>query len=171
MKAVIVNVSVVVGLLAPVQLDSHTRNKHVEGRVKKMLGYFVVQRGVGGVGKICFKRSMYRFRERGVEIVVVELGSGINSIRGNLEETRVVLAARTAKGIKFPKSGGHKERGIISLEDGVVAIEFHLSLHVWKCITDRQGEGRPWVACGKVMRVKVCVALEIITGRGAGVPA
>jgi hypothetical protein len=143
MKAVIVNVSVVVGLLAPIQLDSHARHNHVEDRVKKMLGYFVVRRGVGGVGKICFERSMCLFRERGVEIVVVELGSGINSIRGNLEEARVVLAARAAKGIKFPKSGGHKERGIISHEDGVFAIEFHLSLHVWKCIADRQGEGRP----------------------------
>jgi len=100
----------------------------------------------------------------------VELGSGINSIRGNVEEAGVVLAARAAKGIKFPKSGRHKERGIVSHEDGVVAIEFHLSLHVWECITDRQGGGRPLVACGKVVRVKVCVALEIITGRGAGVP-
>jgi len=139
--------------------------------VKKMLGYFVVQRRVGGNGKIRFKRSMYLFRERGVEIVVVELGSKINSIRGNLEETSVILAARAAKGIKFPKSGGHKEGGIVSHEDGVVAIEFHLSLHVWECVTDTQGGGRPWVACGKVVRVKVCVALEIITGRGAGVPA
>ena len=85
MKAVIVNVSVVVGLLAPVRLDSHVRHKHVEGRVKKMLGYFVVQRRVGGIGQICFKRSMYLFRERGVEIVVVELGSSNNSIRDNLE--------------------------------------------------------------------------------------
>jgi len=31
MKTVIVNVSVVVCLLAPVQLDSHARHKHVEG--------------------------------------------------------------------------------------------------------------------------------------------
>ena len=82
----------------------------------------------------------------------------------------MVLAARVAKGIKFPKRGGHKEGGIVSHEDGVVAIEFHLSLHVWECITDKQGRGRPWVACGKVVRVRVCVALEIITGRGAGVP-
>ena len=43
MEAVIVNVSVVVGLLAPVLLDSHTRHKHIEGRVKEMLGYFIVQ--------------------------------------------------------------------------------------------------------------------------------
>ena len=93
-----------------------------------MLGYFVVQRRVGGISKICFKRSMYLFRERGVEIVVVEFGSVINSIRGNLEEAGVVLAARAAQGIKFPKGGGHKERGIISNKDGVVAIEFHLSL-------------------------------------------
>ena len=42
MKAVIVNVSIVVGLLAPVQLDSHARHKHVEDRVKEMLVYFVV---------------------------------------------------------------------------------------------------------------------------------
>ena len=55
----------------------------------------------------------------------------INSIRGNLEEVSVVLAARAAKGIKFPKRGGHKEGGIVSHEDGVVAITFHLSLHVW----------------------------------------
>jgi hypothetical protein len=171
MKAIIVNVSVVVGLLAPVHFDSHARHKHVEGRVKKMLGYFVVQRGVGGVGKICFERSMYLFREHGVKIVVVELGSGVNSIRRNLKEARVVLAARAAKGIKFPKSGGHKERGVISHKDRVVAIEFHLSLHVWKCVADRQGGGRPCVACGKVLRVQVCVALEIITRRGAGVPA
>ena len=94
MEAVIVNVSAVVGLLAPVQLDSHARHKHVEGRVKEMLGYFVVQRRVGGVSKICFKRNMYLFRERGVEIVIVELGSGIDSIRGNLEEAGVVLATR-----------------------------------------------------------------------------
>ena len=98
MKAVIVNVSVVVGLLAPIQLDSHARHNHVEDRVKKILGYFVVRRGVGGVGKICFERSMCLFRERGVEIVVVENVSGIHSIRGNLEEARVVLAARAAKG-------------------------------------------------------------------------
>ena len=43
MEAVIVNVSVVVGLLAPVLLDSHTRHKHIEGREKEMLGYFIVQ--------------------------------------------------------------------------------------------------------------------------------
>jgi len=95
----------------------------------------------------------------------------INSIRGNLEEVSVVLAARAAKGIKFPKRGGHKEGGIVSHEDGVVAIEFHLSLHVWECVTDRQCGGRSQVACGKVVRLEVCVALEIITGRGAGVPA
>jgi hypothetical protein len=41
---------------------------------------------------------MCLFRERGVEIVVVENVSGIHSIRGNLEEARVVLAARAAKG-------------------------------------------------------------------------
>jgi len=74
---------------------------------------------------------MYLFRERGVEIVIVELGSGIVSICGNLEEPGVVLATRTVRGIKFPKSGGHKERDIVSHEDGVVVIEFHLSLHVW----------------------------------------
>ena len=118
MKAVIVNVSVVVGLVAPIQLDSHASHNHVEDQVKKMLGYFVVRRGVGGVGKICFERSMCLFRERGVEIVVVGLGSGVNRIRGNLKEARVVLVARTAKGFKFPKSGGHKERGIIFHEDG-----------------------------------------------------
>jgi len=61
----------------------------------------------------------------------VELGSGIDSIRGNPEEAGVVLATRTARGIKFPKSGGHKERGIVSHEDDVVGLEFHLSLHVW----------------------------------------
>jgi len=33
---------------------------------------------------------MYLFRERGVKIVVVELGSGVNSIRRNLKEARVV---------------------------------------------------------------------------------
>ena len=43
MEAVIVSMSVVVGLLAPVLLDSHARHKHVEGRVKEMWGYFVVQ--------------------------------------------------------------------------------------------------------------------------------
>jgi len=43
--------------------------------VKKMLGYFVVQRRVGSASKICVKRSMYLFRERGVEIVVVRLGN------------------------------------------------------------------------------------------------
>ena len=101
MKAIIVNVSVVVGLLFPVHFDSHARHKDVEDRVKKMLGYFVVQRGVGGIGKICFERSMYLFRERGVKIVVGELGSGVNSIRRNLKEARVVLAARAAKGIEF----------------------------------------------------------------------
>jgi len=107
MKAVIVNVSVVVGLMAPVQLDSHARHKHYEG---KMLGYFIVQRRVGGIGKICFKRSMYLFRERGVEIVVVELGSSISSIRGNLEETSVVLAARAAKGISSPRVAGTRRK-------------------------------------------------------------
>ena len=96
-----------------------------------MLGYFVVQRRVGSASKICVKRSMYLFRERGVEIVIVEIGSGVNSIRTNLEEVGVVLAARAAKGIKFPKSGWHKERGIVSHEDGLVAIEFHLRLYVW----------------------------------------
>jgi len=131
MEEVIVNVSVVVGLLTPVQLDSHTRHKYVEGRVKELLNYFVVQRRVGGVGKICFKRNMYLFRERGVEIVIVELDSGIDNICGNLEEAGVVLATRATRGIKFPNSGGHKERGIVSHEDGVVSIQFHLNLHVW----------------------------------------
>jgi len=74
---------------------------------------------------------MYLFRERGVEIVIVELVSGIDRIRGNLEDPGVVLATWSVRGIKFPKSGGHKERGIISHEDGVVVLEFHLSLHVW----------------------------------------
>ena len=32
MKAVIVNMSVVVCLLAPIQLDSHARHKHAEGK-------------------------------------------------------------------------------------------------------------------------------------------
>jgi len=62
METVIVNVSVVVGLMSPVQFDSNTRYNHVEDRVKEILVYFVVQRRVGGVGKICFKRSMYLFR-------------------------------------------------------------------------------------------------------------
>ena len=61
----------------------------------------------------------------------MELGSGIDSIHGNPEETGVVLATRAAMGIKFPKSGGQKERGIVSHEDDVVDLEFHLSLHVW----------------------------------------
>jgi len=140
-------------------------------KVKKMLGDFVVQRRVGGISKICFKRSMYLFSERGVEIVIVELGSSINNIRVNSKEDSVVLEARAAKGIKFPKRGGHKEGGNVSHKDGVVVIEFHLSLHVWECVTDRQCGGRSRVACGKVVRVEVCVALEIITGRGVGVPA
>ena len=131
MKPVIANVSVEVGLLTPVQLDSHTSHKHVEDQVKKMVGYFVVLRRVVDIGKMYFKRSMYLFRERGVEIVIVEIGSGVNSIRTNLEEVGVVLAARAAKGIKFPKSGWHKERGIVSHEDGLVVIEFHLRLYVW----------------------------------------
>ena len=42
MEGVIADVSVVVGLLAPVLFDSHTRHNHVEGRVKEGLGYFVV---------------------------------------------------------------------------------------------------------------------------------
>jgi len=105
MKAVIVNVRVVVGLLAPVHLDSHARHNHVEGWVNKMLGYFVVHRRVGGIGKICFKRSMYLFRERGVEIVVVELGSGINSIRGNLEEVERILRVFEGKAAAFEALG------------------------------------------------------------------
>jgi len=43
METVIVNVSVVVGLLVPVQVDSHARHKKIEGRVKEILGYFIVQ--------------------------------------------------------------------------------------------------------------------------------
>jgi len=43
MEAVVVGMSVVVDLLAPVLLDSHTRHKHIERRKKEMLGYFVVQ--------------------------------------------------------------------------------------------------------------------------------
>jgi len=74
---------------------------------------------------------MYLFRERGVEIGVVELGSGIDTIRGNVEGVGAVLATRAARGVKFPKSGGHKEGGIVAHEDGVVAITFHLNLHVW----------------------------------------
>ena len=106
MKAVIMSLSVVVGVLAPVQLDFHARHMQVEGRVKKMLGDFVMQRGVGGICKVCFKRSMYLFRESGVEIVVVELGSSISSrygICGNLKEASVVLVARAAKGVQFPQ--------------------------------------------------------------------
>jgi len=53
------------------------------------------------------------------------------NIRGNLEEVGVVLATRPSRGIKFPKSGGHKERNIVSHEDGVVVIKFYLTLHVW----------------------------------------
>jgi len=71
------------------------------------------------------------FRERGVEIVVVEVDSGIDSICTNIEEAGVVLATRTTKGVKFPKSVRHKERGIVAHEDGVVVITFHLDLHVW----------------------------------------
>jgi len=74
---------------------------------------------------------MYLFRERGVEIAVVEVGSGIDSICTNMEDAGVVLATRAAKGVKFPKSGRHKERGIVAHEDGVVAKTFHLSWHVW----------------------------------------
>jgi len=74
---------------------------------------------------------MYLFRERGVEIDVVELDSGIDSIRANTKDAGVVLATRAAKGVKFPRSDKHKERGIVAHEDGVVAIKFHLSLHVW----------------------------------------
>jgi len=170
MKAVIVSLRVVVGLLAPVQLDSHARHQHVEGSVKKMLGDFVMQRGVGGISKVCFKRSRYLFRESGVEIVVVELGSSISSICGNLKEACVVLAARAAKGVQFPMSGGHKEGDIVSNEDWIVAIEFHFSLHVGECVTHNQSRRRPRVACCKVVRIEVCVTLEIITGRGAGVP-
>ena len=73
---------------------------------------------------------MYLFRERGVEIAVVEVGSGIDSIRANMKDAGVVLANRAAKGVKFPKSGEHKERGIVAHEGGVVAITFHLKLHV-----------------------------------------
>jgi len=43
MEAVVVGMSVVVDLLAPVLLDSHTRHKHIERREKEMLGYIVVQ--------------------------------------------------------------------------------------------------------------------------------
>jgi len=39
---------------------------------------------------------MYLFRDHVVEIVAVKLG------RSKLEDTIVVLAARAAKGIKFP---------------------------------------------------------------------
>ena len=47
-----ISLGVVLGLLAPVQLSSHARHQHVEGRVKKMLGDFVMQRGVGGISKV-----------------------------------------------------------------------------------------------------------------------
>jgi len=38
---------------------------------------------------------MYLFRERGVEIGVVEIDSGIDTIRDNVEDAGVVLATRT----------------------------------------------------------------------------
>jgi len=171
MEAIVVNMSVVVGLLAPVLFDAHTRHKHIEGREEEMLSYFIVQAGVGGVRKICFERSMHLFRERGVEIVVVEVGSGIDSVCTNMEEAGVVLATRTTKGVEFPESGRHEERGITAHEDGVVPITLNLDLHVWGCIADSQGRGRPWCASGKKVRVQVCVACEILTGGGAGVPA
>ena len=82
----------------------------------------------------------------------------------------MVLAARTVKGVQFPKSGSHKEGGVVSNEDWVVTITFHLSLHVVECVTDSRDRRRPGVACHKVVRIEVCVTLEIITRRGAGVP-
>ena len=42
---------------------------------------------------------MYLFRERGVEIAVVEVGSGIDSIHVNMKDAGVVLATRAAKGV------------------------------------------------------------------------
>jgi len=80
---------------------------------------------------------VYLFRERGVEIVVVEVGSVIDNICTNMEETGVVLATRTTKGVKFPESDRHKERSITANEDGVVVITCHLDLYVWECIADR----------------------------------
>ena len=61
----------------------------------------------------------------------MEVRSGIDSICSNVEDTGVVFATRASKGVKFPKSGRHKERGIVAHEDEVVAKTFHLNLHVW----------------------------------------
>ena len=44
---------------------------------------------------------------------------------------RVIKGMVFTRRVKFPKSGRHKERGIVAHEDGVVAKTFHLSLYVW----------------------------------------
>jgi len=75
--------------------------------------------------------TSYLFRKCGVEIVVVEVRSGIDSVCTNVKETGVVFATRATKRVKFPKNVTHKERGIVAHEDGVVAITFHLNLYVW----------------------------------------
>ena len=104
--------------------------------------------------------------------MAVGVDNGVRMVREyRLHEVCDVKYKGGKKRIDQSKSGRHKEGGIVSNENGVVAIEFHLSLHVWECVTDSQGRRRTRVACGKVVRIKVCVTLEIITGRRAGVPS